>query len=90
MPLIVRVRQVRLADPLDLFLERGVALESQPQFLPILHRPSRDDVINGGQGELLVVQMPVFHLFSSLSSHEPILCGPDAPSKRRSGSGSPR
>ena len=55
------IADMRPADLLDLSQDSGAAEDGQPQLLPVPAFAARDNIINGGKAQFLMVKMPVFH-----------------------------
>jgi hypothetical protein len=62
------IGDVSAAHLLYFFAKRGVGQDCQTQILPILAFATGDHIVNGRKAQFLMIQMPVDHGFSRLSS----------------------
>jgi hypothetical protein len=61
MTLSVGIRNMSATDPLYFVKQRAVGQSRQSQICPITPAATRDHVVNGGEGEALMVQVSVQH-----------------------------
>jgi len=68
-----RIGDMNAAHLLDFFQECGVGQDGQAQVLPILAFAARNHVVNGRKAQLLMMEMPVNHELSRLSSKSGVI-----------------